>query len=115
MTSKHAAYGTGFSGAKLVVNCAGERTAPAARPAPRRADGPTFLRPPIADPERLDKERLMDVVAQGLNDLQGSVFTGCDLNTDEDDMEYLSDRCPYVLAGLNSPTDTNVAMCVSGG
>ena len=51
----------------------------------------------------------MDVVAQGLNDLQGSVFTGCDLNTDADDMEYLSDRCPYVLAGLNSKTDTNVA------
>ena len=33
MTSKHAAYGTGFSGAKLVVNCDGERPAPAARPA----------------------------------------------------------------------------------
>lgn len=83
MTHKHDAYNTGFSGAKLVVNS--------------------------EDPHELDKEKLMDVVAQGLNDLEGAIYTGCDLNTNDDDMEYLSSQSSYVLAGLNSLTDTNVA------
>ena len=82
MTHKHAVYNTGFTGAKLVV---------------------------VADPARLDKAELLDTMGGVLNFLGGSVYTGCDMNTTLEDMEYLLRRTPYVLASLGSAIDPNVA------
>ena len=87
MTAKHAAYNTGFSGAKLVVD------------ASEAAGGARGL----------DKTALMATVADALEGLGGGVYTGCDLNTDDADMAELSAQTPYVLAGLGSRVDTNVA------
>jgi hypothetical protein len=73
----------GFSGAKLVLN--------------------------TADPSAVDKARLMSEVAEVLHELEGAVFTGCDVNTSQEDMELLTDLCPYVLASVGCPTDANEA------
>lgn len=83
MTSKHEVFHTGFNGAKLVV------------------DAP--------DPANIDKKALMDATADALHQLNGTIYTGQDLNTSEEDMAYLSSLAPYVLAGLESSVDTNVA------
>ena len=83
MTSKHDVFNTGFNGAKLVVNA--------------------------SNPNAVDKRKLMDATADALNQLDGTIYTGQDLNTAEDDMEYLQQHAPYVLAGLYSCVDTNVA------
>jgi leucine dehydrogenase len=76
-------HATGFSGAKLVLN--------------------------TADPSAVDKARLMSEVAEVLHELEGAVFTGCDVNTSQEDMELLTDLCPYVLASVGCPTDANEA------
>lgn len=78
MAKKHAAYGTGFAGAKLV--CAA------------KADASTL--------SRRDKDALLDAVAFVLHRLNGQVYTGCDLNISPEDMAMLSTRSPYVLAAL---------------
>ncbi|CAG9460430.1 unnamed protein product [Pedinophyceae sp. YPF-701] len=83
MTGKHDVYNTGFSGAKLVLNS--------------------------SDPAAVDKEEVMQYVADALNDLDGKVYTGCDLNTSEQDMEYLTSLSPYVLASIDCAADSNVA------
>ena len=56
MTLKHAAYNTGFTGAKLVFDSK-------------------------VDVNHLDKEQLMDEVARTLASEGGRVYTGCDINT----------------------------------
>ena len=75
MTYKNALYNTGFGGVKIVVS--------------------TCL-------DNLDKHALMDAIATALETLEGSVYTGCDLNTSEADMYYLTQKSPYVLAGIGS-------------
>ena len=87
MTRKHGMYRTGFSGAKLVVH----------------AD----------DVDGVDRDRLMQDVAVALESLQGAIYTGCDLNTTDTDMERLSSMSPYVLAGIGSQVDTNYATAAS--
>lgn len=87
MTRKHSMYRTGFSGAKLVVH----------------AD----------DVEQVDKAQLMKDAAIALESLQGSIYTGCDMNTTDEDMEVLSSISPYVLAGIGSRVDTNHATASS--
>lgn len=87
MTRKHSMYRTGFSGAKIVVH----------------AD----------DIEKVDKEQLMKDAADALRSLQGSIYTGCDMNTTDDDMETLSLLSPFVLAGIGSRIDTNHATASS--
>jgi leucine dehydrogenase len=82
MTHKHSLYHTGFTGAKLVA---------------------------VADPRTVDKSELLKPVATALNELGGSIYTGCDMNTTEDDMEYLRQATPYVLASLGSSIDSNRA------
>ncbi|WP_089937195.1 Glu/Leu/Phe/Val dehydrogenase dimerization domain-containing protein [Candidatus Entotheonella palauensis] len=82
MTHKQALYNTGFGGVKIVV---------------------------CASPAGLDKRTLMDAIAQVLHTLQGSVYTGCDLNTDDQDMRYLAQQSPYVLAGIGSDIDPSEA------
>ena len=81
MALKHRIYNTGFSGAKLVANA--------------------------KEPGAVDKRQLMEEVAEALHSLDGSVYTGCDMNTDFKDMKYLSELCPYVLASLESTIDAN--------
>lgn len=87
MTRKHSMYRTGFSGAKIVVH----------------AD----------DVGKVDKEQLMKDAAVALESLQGSIYTGCDMNTTDDDMETLSLLSPFVLAGIGSRVDTNHATASS--
>merc|ERR1711966_273687 len=45
----------------------------------------------------------------------GSVYTGCDLNTCDKDMDFLTEATDeqYVLAGRNSRVDTNIATASS--
>ena len=47
--------------------------------------------------------------------LSGSVYTGCDLNTCDIDMNYLTEATNgrYVLAGRDSAVDTNIATAAS--
>jgi len=80
MSKKHDAYGTGFSGAKLV--CAAKQ------------DAGSFT------PEQ--KTQLIDSVAWILERFSGSVYTGCDLHISTDDMAALSERTSYVLAALQN-------------
>jgi len=84
MTLKHAAYNTGFTGAKLVFDSKVE----------------------VSD---LNKEGLMNEVARTLASEAGRVYTGCDINTTDSDMAYLDQISPYVLAGIGSTVDTNKA------
>jgi glutamate dehydrogenase/leucine dehydrogenase len=85
MTLKHASYNTGFTGAKLVFS----------------SDVPV---------EEVCKRTLMAEVATALDGMAGAVYTGCDMNTTHQDMEYLDKLSPYVLAGLGSADiDTNMA------
>mmetsp|Transcript_14851 Transcript_14851/g.25137 ORF Transcript_14851/g.25137 Transcript_14851/m.25137 type:complete len:1221 (+) Transcript_14851:276-3938(+) len=84
MTLKHAAYNTGFTGAKLVFDSK-------------------------VDVSTLNKNKLMKEVARTLASEAGCVYTGCDINTTEGDMEYLDSISPFVLAGIGSTVDTNKA------
>lgn len=81
MSHKHALYNTGFSGAKIVA---------------------------CGDP-RADKRPLLDAVAHALERRQGLMYTGCDLNIGDIDMNYLADRSPFVLSSVDSPVDPSVA------
>jgi len=90
MTRKHICYNTGFSGAKLVVHCSDSVT-----------------------PATVDRDALMEDCANALEALQGQVWTGCDLNTTGKDMDILVSKTPYVLAGIGSSVDTNVATAMT--
>jgi len=86
MEVKHMVYNTGCAGAKVVCNI-GERD--------------------IAD---LDKKQLLDALDKVLHSLDGAMFTGCDLNSTLDDMAYLADKSPYILAAIgNDKVDPNHA------
>eukprot|EP00557_Chaetoceros_sp_GSL56_P002346 CAMPEP_0176486582 /NCGR_PEP_ID=MMETSP0200_2-20121128/5645_1 /TAXON_ID=947934 /ORGANISM="Chaetoceros sp., Strain GSL56" /LENGTH=854 /DNA_ID=CAMNT_0017883293 /DNA_START=309 /DNA_END=2873 /DNA_ORIENTATION=+ len=89
MTRKHAMYNTGFSGAKLVVDYGS------------------------LDLKDVDREILLVDCAHALQELGGSIYTGCDINTHDEDMEILARHTPYVLAGMNSNVDTNKATAMS--
>ena len=91
MTRKHDQFRTGFSGAKLVV----------------KSDHPNL--------DEVERKNLMEDAADALHVLCGSVYTGCDLNTCDIDMDYLTEATDeqYVLAGRNSRVDTNVATASS--
>ncbi|ANN16030.1 hypothetical protein SD37_10520 [Amycolatopsis orientalis] len=82
MTVKHALYGTGFSGAKIVAR---------------------------ADPHTVDRQRLLDAVADVLNERCGRLYTGCDLNTSAADMETLYKRSKYILSAMGSAVDPSLA------
>ncbi|VEU38649.1 unnamed protein product [Pseudo-nitzschia multistriata] len=90
MTRKHDMFRTGFSGAKLVAN----------------TDIPI---------DSINRKKLMEDIAKALEVLAGSVYTGCDLNTCDIDMDYLTEATneQYVLAGRDSAVDTNVATAAS--
>jgi len=90
MTHKHNCYNTGFSGAKLVVRCSKGQT-----------------------PKTVDRAALMEDAADALEELNGTVWTGCDINTTAADMDKLVEQTPYVLAGIGSQVDTNVATAMT--
>ncbi|CAJ1949438.1 unnamed protein product [Cylindrotheca closterium] len=91
MTRKHDMFRTGFSGAKVVVDT------------------------DHANLETIDREALMKDAASALKALEGQMYTGCDLNTSDEDMDYLVEATDdkFVLAGRNSRVDTNVATASS--
>lgn len=90
MTRKHDMFRTGFSGAKLVANT-------------------------DISLDKIKRKALMEDIATALEVLSGSVYTGCDLNTCDIDMDYLTEATneQYVLAGRDSAVDTNVATAAS--
>ena len=82
MKSKHELYSTGFSGGKVVA----------------RSSNISLV-----------KEKLISVTSQLLEDLNGKMITGCDLNTNEKDMNELYKLTPHVLAAVNSDVDASKA------
>ncbi len=82
MKSKHNIYSTGFSGGKVVA---------------RSKDISSV------------KDKLISITSQLLENLQGKMITGCDLNTNINDMEKLSKLTPHVLAAINSKVDASTA------
>jgi len=82
MTHKHSIYNTGFSGGKIVV---------------------------AIKEEGVYKQDILSCVGAMLNELNGLMYTGCDLNTTLEDMEYLRNHCPYILASLDSQVDPSIA------
>ena len=84
MSAKHKTYNTGFAGAKVV--CAADK--------------------PVADWTAADRETLLEATASLLEELDGAMYTGCDMNTTPAMMQKLHDRCGgrYVLAALANET-----------
>lgn len=83
MSLKHGLYNTGFSGGKIVVN------------------SPLL---PAQQPE------VIAAIGELLNRYNGTMFTGCDINTSNQDMDYLRRFTPWILNAMDSPQiDTSVA------
>ena len=82
MKSKHDLYSTGFSGGKVVA----------------RSSNISQV-----------KDKLISVTSKLLEDLNGKMITGCDLNTNVYDMEKLFKLTPHVLAAVNSQVDASKA------
>jgi leucine dehydrogenase len=83
MSLKHGLYNTGFSGGKIVVN---SRRLPAEQP------------------------KVLIAIAELLNRYNGRMFTGCDINTSNKDMIYLSKHTPWILNAMGNPqVDTSMA------
>ena len=96
MGVKHDVFNTGFAGAKLV--CAAE-------------DDPSTW-------SAADKQVLLDEVGDMLAEQGGAMYTGCDMNTTVDDMAYLAERSPFVLAAIGNSAccpNTATAYGVFGG
>ena len=82
MKSKHDLYSTGFSGGKIVARSSNISSV---------------------------KEKLISVTSKLLENLDGRMITGCDLNTDINDMEKLFKLTPHVLAAVNSQVNASTA------
>ena len=82
MTQKHRLYNTGFSGGKIVA---------------------------VVSDEQACKKQLLSLVGSLLNEFDGLMYTGCDLNTSLEDMQYLRNYSPYILAALDSQVDPSIA------
>lgn len=67
------------------------------------------------DLDKICRKTLMEDTAAALKVLDGTIYTGCDLNTSDDDMNHLVEATKeqFVLAGRNSKVDTNVATAAS--
>lgn len=87
MAKKHAAHCTGFSGAKVVVDIPAGGSIDALKP------------------------ELLQHTAEMLNGMEGSMYTGCDINSSLEDMNTMLDKhdCPHILASLGQPADPSVA------
>ncbi|WP_315138794.1 Glu/Leu/Phe/Val dehydrogenase dimerization domain-containing protein [Achromobacter marplatensis] len=76
MDLKHGFYSTGFSGGKIVVN--------------------SSLAPDEAP-------HVFDAIGETLNRYAGSMYTGCDINTNSAHMAYLRKSTPWILDAMDSP------------
>jgi len=81
MEVKHSTFHTGFAGAKVV--CAANK--------------------PPAEWSAAEKSMLLDEAALMLKGMDGTMYTGCDMNTTTGDMDYLDGKCDYVLAAIANP------------
>jgi leucine dehydrogenase len=86
MADKHGLYGTGFRGGKVVARAADPVTA---------------------------KQELLQATGLLLQSLEGSMITGCDLNTSPADMAALAKLTPHVLAAVGSRIDAST--CTAHG
>lgn len=83
MTQKHTLYHTGFAGAKLVAH---------------------------GECHQENRKDLLNAVASILNDKQGRIYTGCDMNINNQDMCELNTLTPYILNSHPKPeVDTSIA------
>lgn len=83
MSLKHGLYKTGFSGGKIVVN---SRRLPAEQP------------------------EVLIAIGELLNRYNGRMFTGCDINTGNKEMDFLSRYTPWILNAMGNPQiDTSTA------
>lgn len=80
MKTKHDLYSTGFSGGKIVA---------------RSSDISSV------------KDKLISITSELLQNLDGKMITGCDLNTDIFDMKKLNTLTPHVLAAVDSQVDAS--------
>ena len=76
MEVKHSTFNTGFAGAKIVCDVG-----------------------PDADPSKINKDALLNAARDMLDDFQGGMFTGCDLNVSLTDMERLASADEYNSLG----------------
>lgn len=81
MRVKHRLYGTGFNGGKIVAR----------------------VRNLAA------KKRTLDVTRVLLDELDGRMLTGCDLNVTSSDMEHLAQSSPHVRAAIGHSVDASRA------
>lgn len=83
MDLKHKLYNTGFSGGKIVVNSS-------------------------ETPEQAPQ--VFDEIAKVLNRYNGTMYTGCDINTNSGHMKYLKKFTPWILDSLDNPNvNTSIA------
>ncbi len=82
MTKKHMLYNTGFSGFKIVAN---------------------------GQINNANKEKLLQKIGDLLNGYSGKLYTGCDLNINDDDMLYLRKKTPYILNAIGTNINTSMA------
>ncbi len=82
MKIKHELYSTGFSGGKIVA----------------RSSNISLM-----------KDKLILITSELLQNLDGKMITGCDLNTNINDMKDLFKLTPHVLAAINSRVDASAA------
>ncbi|NIF21590.1 Glu/Leu/Phe/Val dehydrogenase [Candidatus Pantoea multigeneris] len=83
MSLKHGLYNTGFSGGKIVVN------------------SPLM---PSQQPE------VIAAIGELLNRYNGTMYTGCDINTSNADMDNLRQHTSWILNAMDSPqVDTSIA------
>ena len=83
MAEKHALHHTGFRGGKIVVH--------------------------ISDQQKFDRRNFLNAMAQLLNQFPETFYTGCDVGTTYEDMQFLASICPFVLSGIPQNIDTNLA------
>ena len=82
MSAKHKTYNTGFAGAKVV--CAADK--------------------PVADWTAADRETLLEATASLLEELDGAMYTGCDMNTTPAMMQKLHDSAGAATSRRRSRT-----------
>lgn len=82
MHQKHSLYNTGFSGAKIVAR---------------------------GEVNEKNKALLLPSIANFLNSQGGKIYTGCDQNTNLDDMNFLFTQTPYLLSSLGTNINSSYA------
>lgn len=69
----------------------------------------------LIKPEQANKPQLLRAYANHLNRLQGRYITAVDMGTSDDDMEYLANYTPYVLASQHCQRPSHPSPCTARG